>query len=71
MTMLSSSIKAVHVQTQANGGSILLEPRFNYDDPFGKEWAQDEDTGMVVLQPGKSVQWKIRLEIFAPSSATN
>ena len=40
----------------------------NYDDPFGHEWAKDEDTGMVVLQPGQSMQWKIRLEIFSLSS---
>ncbi len=36
--------------------------RFNYDERphFGREWAGDEDTGMVVLQPGQSVEWKIR-----------
>ena len=45
-----------------------FEPQFNYDDPFGHEWAKDEDTGMVVLQPGQSTQWKIRLEIFSLSS---
>ena len=24
-----------------------------YDDPFGRQWAKDEDTGMVVLEPGR------------------
>jgi hypothetical protein len=68
MTMLSPSIKSMHVTAPANGNFVMIEPRFNYDDPFGKEWSKEEDTGMVVLAPGQSVQWKIRLEIYAPSS---
>ena len=36
-----------------DGSFISIEPQFNYDDPFGQEWAKDEDTGMVVLQPGQ------------------
>jgi len=71
ITMLSASIKAVHVQSGADGKSILLEPRFNYDDPFGREWPKEEDTGMMVLRPGQSVQWRIRLEIFTPPSTTS
>ncbi len=69
ITMLSSSIKAIHVEAPADGKSILIEPRFNYDDPFGREWAQQEDTGMVTLQPGRSVQWRIRFEIFSLTAA--
>jgi hypothetical protein len=44
---------------------VSIDPQTNYDDPFGREWPKDEDTGMAVLDPGKSVQWKIRLEIFS------
>lgn len=43
----------------------ITASRFNYDDPFGREWPRDEDTGMVVLEPGRSATWRIRLEIFA------
>jgi hypothetical protein len=64
ITMLSPSIKALHVSAPADGEYISISPRFNYDDPFGREWA-GEDTGMVVLQPGQTTQWRIRVEIFA------
>lgn len=66
MTMLSPSIKAVHVQSPADGNFVMLEPRFNYDDPFGREWSEEENTGMATVKPGESVQWRIRLEIYAP-----
>lgn len=61
---VSSSIKAIHVYAPADAGFVAIDPAMNYDDPFGREWPRDEDTGMVVLEPGQSVQWKIRLEIF-------
>jgi aldose 1-epimerase len=67
ITMLSASIKAIHVSAPADGKSIVLEPRFNYDDPFGTEWSKDEKSGMTILQPGDSVQWQIRLEIYGPA----
>jgi galactose mutarotase-like enzyme len=65
MTILSPTIKAMHVSTPVGGGSITIAPRFNYDDPFGREWGRDADTGMVLLQPGQTTQWRIRLEIFS------
>jgi galactose mutarotase-like enzyme len=68
ITMMSPAIKAIHVSAPANASFISIDPQFNYDDPFGHEWAKDEDTGMVVLQPGQTVQWKIRLEIFSLTS---
>jgi len=68
ITMLSTTIKALHVTAPANGDFVAIAPQFNYDDPFGHEWPKDEDTGMVVLQPGRSVMWRIRLEIFALTS---
>jgi hypothetical protein len=68
ITMLSSSIKAVHVEAPADGNFVTIAPRFNFEDPFGREWPKDEDTGMVELKPGESAQWKIRLEIFALTS---
>jgi hypothetical protein len=43
---------------------VTIDPQFNFDDPFGKEWDKDQDTGMVVLQPGQTAQWKVRLELF-------
>lgn len=65
---MTSTIKAIRVYAPLDGSFISIQPQFNYDDPFGHEWAKDEDTGMVVLQPGQTTQWYVRLEIFSLSS---
>jgi aldose 1-epimerase len=65
ITAMTSNIKAMRVYAPAAANFICIDPQFNFDDPFGREWGKDEDTGMVVLQPGQAVQWKIRLEIFS------
>jgi galactose mutarotase-like enzyme len=64
VTAMTPTIKAMRLYAPAGSNYVAIEPQFNYDDPFGREWAKDEDTGMVVLQPGQSVQWRIRLELF-------
>ena len=53
MTALTPTIKAMRVVAPADKAIVTIEPQFNFDDPFGKEWGKDEDTGMVVLQPGQ------------------
>jgi galactose mutarotase-like enzyme len=68
ITLLSTSIKAVQVVAPTDKSFVSIAPRFNYDDPFGREWPKDEDTGMVELQPGRSTTWRVRLEIFALTS---
>jgi aldose 1-epimerase len=65
ITALTPTIKAFHVEAPAQGGFISIEPRYNFDDPFGREWANGTDTGMVVLQPGQSTMWKVRLELYS------
>jgi galactose mutarotase-like enzyme len=65
ITIISPTIKAIHVNAPVDSSFVSIDPRFNYDDPFGREWPKSEDTGMVVLEPGQTAQWKIRLEIFA------
>lgn len=69
ITAMTPSIKAMRAYAPAGADFVSIEPQFNYDDPFGREWAGDEDTGMVVLQPGQSVEWKIRLEILSLTGA--
>jgi aldose 1-epimerase len=68
ITAMTSNIKTIRVYAPLDGSYISIEPQTNYDDPFGHQWAKDEDTGMVVLQPGQSMQWQIRLQIFSLSS---
>jgi galactose mutarotase-like enzyme len=64
ITAITPTIKTMRVQAPGDKNFVSIEPQFNYDDPFGPEWPKDEDTGMVILQPGQSVQWQVRLEIF-------
>jgi len=68
VTALSPAIKAFHVSAPLDGSFLSIDPRFNFDDPFGREWSRNEDTGMVVLQPGQTTQWYIRIEIFSLNS---
>jgi galactose mutarotase-like enzyme len=65
LTALSSTIKAMRVVAPANADFVSIEPQFNYADSFGREWRSGTDTGMVVLEPGQSTQWKVRLELFS------
>lgn len=69
LTALSPTIRAVRVIAPRNGKFITIDPQFNFPDPFGKEW-QSADTGMVVLQPGETTQWKVRLELISPNNDT-
>ncbi len=66
--VLSSKIHAIHVAAPADGNSIEIAPQFNLDDPFGREWNKDVDTGTKVLEPGQAAEWKVRLEIFDPGA---
>jgi aldose 1-epimerase len=65
LTALSPTIKAMRVVAPASGDYVSIEPQFNYPDPLGREWGKETDAGMVVLQPGQSTEWKVRLELFA------
>jgi hypothetical protein len=65
MTALSPAIQAIRVDAPADAEYVSIGPQFNLDDPFGREWGKDTDTGMVVLQPGQTAQWKVRLELFS------
>jgi galactose mutarotase-like enzyme len=70
MTALSPTIKAMRVVAPANADFVSIGPQYNYPDPFGREWSKDTDSGMVVLQPGQSTEWKVRLELFLVDGTT-
>jgi aldose 1-epimerase len=63
---LEPAIKAFQVYAPLGKNYIAVEPQFNLVDPYNKIWA-GRDTGMVSLQPGQSVSWRVRLELFTPS----
>ncbi len=62
---LSPEIKTVQVYAPPTKEFAAIEEQFNFADPFGPEWHRT-DTGMVTLQPGQSVTWKVRLQLFVP-----
>ena len=62
---LTANIKFLRVVAPAGERWISIEPDTNVDDPFGREWPNPDDTGIVSLQPGESLQWHVRLEIFS------
>jgi hypothetical protein len=71
ITALTSNIHNFRVVAPTDQNYISIQPDFNYDDPFGREWPQAENTGMVTLEPGQTTVWKIRMEIFAPPSSSS
>ena len=70
LTALSPEIKAMRVNLPSDGSYITIGPQFNYPNPLGHEWDKTPGSGMVVLQPAQSTEWKVRLEIL-PLGGTN
>ena len=62
---LTPNIKTIQAYAPPAMNFIAIEHQFNFGDPFGKEWGK-MDTGMVVLAPGKSTTWHVRLKVFVP-----
>jgi len=62
----SPPIRAFQVYGPPEKDFIVLEPQFNWADPFGGQWRPGMDTGMALLEPGESVVYSARLELFAP-----
>jgi aldose 1-epimerase len=64
---MSPQIKAIQVYAPPDKNYVVVEPQFNLADPFNtKIWGR-RNTGMVFLQPGQSVSWHVRLELFVPA----
>lgn len=65
LVTLSPEIKSIQVYAPPQKNFVAIEPQFNLPDPYNKNWG-GADTGMVLLQPGQSVSWRVRLELFTP-----
>jgi galactose mutarotase-like enzyme len=61
----SPQIKSIQVYAPPDKNFVAIEPQFNLPDPYNSNWGS-VDTGMVLLQPGQSVSWQVRLELFTP-----
>ena len=62
---LSANIKALRVMAPADKTWVAIGPNTNLDDALGSEWDTVEGSGISTLQPGDSLQWKVRVEIFS------
>lgn len=65
LTALSPNVRAVRISAPGGADYVSLGLQTNLDDPFGKEWASPEGGGMVNLSPGETIEWGVRMEIFA------
>jgi galactose mutarotase-like enzyme len=63
---LSPEIQAIQIYAPLGKNFVAVEPQFNLVDPYNKIWGS-RNTGMAHLQPGESVCWRVRLELFTPS----
>jgi galactose mutarotase-like enzyme len=61
----SPQIKTMQVYSPLDKDFVAIEPQFNFPDPYGSEW-KNTNTGMVLLKPGESTTWRVRLELFTP-----
>ena len=61
----SPHVTAFQVYAPPDKALVVVEPQFNWANPFGPEW-RGRDTGMVVLAPGQAVTYAARVELFLP-----
>jgi galactose mutarotase-like enzyme len=69
ITALSPDVRALQVYSRPDKAFVVIEPQFNYADPYSPVWPPGRDTGMVVLPPGAEVTWAIRWELFVMTNA--
>ncbi len=61
---LTANIKALRVLAPPDKPWVAIGPYTNFDDALGAQWDTSEGSGISTLQPGDTLQWKVRLEIF-------
>jgi hypothetical protein len=71
MTLLSATINSVHVRAPANQAWVSIEPDTNASNPFGGGWSASSGSGIRILNPGDTLTWKVRLELFTVTATRN
>jgi hypothetical protein len=69
LTALTPSIHAMRLTSPSGSTYVSLGAQTNYDDPLGKEWGEGETPAIAILEPGQTIEWKVRLEIFPVNAA--
>src|SRR5690348_795140 len=70
LTAMSPEIHAIQVYAPPDKKYVVIEPQFNLADPFDKKLWGSRDTGMDWLEPGQSVSWHVRIELFIPKTSS-
>jgi len=66
---LTANITSLRVIAPTDKSWISIGPNTNLDDPLGAEWGDPQKAGLVVLAPGATLRWKVRVEISLIGSA--
>jgi aldose 1-epimerase len=64
---ISPQIKAIQIYAPPDKDFVAVEPQFNLADPYNKKIWGKRDTGMVSVQPGQSITWHVKMELFTPA----
>lgn len=68
ITALSPQVSAFQVYAPPDRQMVVVEPQFNLADPYNaKVWGGKVNTGMVLLKPGETVTYSVRVELFSPA----
>jgi aldose 1-epimerase len=62
----SPQVTAVQTYGPPDKPFLVMEPQFNFADPYGVEW-RGRETGMVTLEPSESVDYEVELTMFEVS----
>ncbi|MGI4830682.1 MAG: hypothetical protein ACRYFU_21185 [Janthinobacterium lividum] len=65
ITPMSSNIRGLRVIAPSDKPWVCIGPATNFDDALGAQWNTSEGSGITTLQPGDTVQWKVRVELFS------
>jgi aldose 1-epimerase len=60
---LTANVTNMRVLAPADKPWVSIGPNTNLNDPFGPQWGNPENAGMMILAPGATFRWKVRLEI--------
>ncbi|MEP6536235.1 MAG: aldose 1-epimerase [Bryobacteraceae bacterium] len=63
VTGMSKEITAIQVYAPLDKKFVVVEPQFNWVDPYSNVWA-GKKTGMVVLKPGETVSYSVKVEFI-------
>jgi aldose 1-epimerase len=67
---VSPNIANLRVIAPADKKWVSIGPETNVPDAFGPEW-RGQNTGIALLAPGASMQWRVRLEIALIAGAAD